>query len=171
MQPIIQAFLEICLLRRGPQDLPSSGFLLYLSLGLYALSGSLIALAYQPPLLAVALAISDTALLAALTVGVLYLHRRPRRVPQTLSALAGSGALLAVLALGPTWWWYVARTGDADPTAAAVMLLVLVVWGLVVMGHVLRHALSVPLIVGLVIAVTFYWIAVTVQNSLFPLPD
>ena len=51
-----------------------------------------------------------------------------------------------------------------------ILLLAVVVWSLVVMGHVLRHALSAPLIIGLVVALIFYWIAVSVQNALFPLP-
>lgn len=170
MYPLIEAFLQICLLRRGPQDLPRSTLLLYLVLGLYALAGVMLALAYQPIPSAIALSLTDTALLSAMTGLLLYLYGRTARVVQTLSALAGTGFLLALAALVPTWWWTTARASGADASLAPLALLALVVWSIAVAGHILRHALSAPFPIGLIVAVVFYWLSASMQTALFPPP-
>jgi hypothetical protein len=170
LHPLLSAFIQVCLLRRAPQDLPASAFLLYLTLGLHALSGTLLALAYQPLPWALGLGAFDTAVLALLTASLLYLSGRAARLQKSLTALAGSGALLGAVALLPTWWWMAAQASGGDLSLPALTMLVLVVWSIVVTGHVLRHSLSAPLPVGLGVAVVFYWVAVTLQDRLFPLP-
>jgi len=162
--------MDICLLRRGPQDLPASAFLLYLALVAHTVSGFLLSVGNHPPGAAVMAGVTDTALLALLTLSLLYMNGQGARVPQTLSALAGSGTLIDVLALAPTYWLAGAQAGNDDRAVPVVLLLLLVVWSLVVMGHVLRHALSTRLFVGVVVAVVYYGIAVSVQDALFPLP-
>ncbi len=165
---LLHPFWEICLLRRGPQDLPASPFLVYLALGAHAAVVVLQALAVHSPLPALLSGVTDTAVLAALTATLLLAGRLRERIPQTLSALAGSGALIGVLALVPTWWWFFAQQGGSQPGGPWLLLLALVLWSLVVMGHVLRHALSTNLFVGLALAAVFYWFAITVRETLFP---
>jgi hypothetical protein len=171
LHPLLHAFLQVCLLRSGPQDLPSSGFLLLAALVLHALSGVGLALAYQSVAAALGVGITDTVLLAVMTGSLLYLQRHPERVGQTLTALAGTGFLLGVLALVPTWWWTLARAAGGDVSVPALLLLGLIVWSILVMGHILRHALSAPLPVGLVAAVAFYWVAVSLQDAIFPIGE
>ena len=142
---LIRAFLDICLFRRGPQDLPASAFLLYLTLATHTLSGFLLSLGSHPAGTAAIAGVTDTALLALLTLSLLYMNRLAVRVPQTLSALAGSGTVIGVLALIPTYWMFSARAGNGDQTVPVVLLLVLIVWSLVVMGHIIRYALSTRL--------------------------
>jgi hypothetical protein len=93
------------------------------------------------------------------------------RLVQTLSALAGTGFVLALAALAPTWWLAHAHAAGSEAGLPAFALLGLVLWSLVVTGHVLRHALSAPLIVGVLIAIVFSWVALNVQDALFPLAD
>jgi len=166
---LLRAFLDVCLLRRRPQDLPASLFLVYLTLAGHALTGLLLSLASHPLGPALVLGLTDTVLLAGLTASLLYVHKLQARLPQTLAALAGTGTLLSLIAFPLTYWWFALHAGAQDPTVPTVLLLAVVVWSLVVMGHILRHALSAPLLIGLVVAVIFYWIAVSVQNALFPL--
>ncbi len=168
MLEIIRAFVDICLFRRGPQDLPASGFLLYLTLGAYAGSNFLLALGTYTPAAAAMASLADTALLAALTLSLLYLHGRAARVRQTLAALAGTGTVLAVLALPPIYWFTV-QAAQGELSFPSLVVLALVVWSLAVIAHIIRHALGTRLIVGLVVAMMFYWIAASVQGALFPL--
>lgn len=163
-------FTDICLLRRGPQDLPASAFLLYLTLIAHAVSGFLLTVGSHPPGTAAMAAVTDTALLALLTLSLLYVNGQGARVRQTLSALAGSDTLIGLLALAPTYWLAKAQAGNNDRTVPDVLLLLLIVWSLVVMGHVIRHALSTHLFVGVVIAVVFYGMVWSVNQALFPLP-
>ncbi len=168
---LIRAFLDICLFRRGPQDLPASAFLLYLTLVTHTVSGFLLSLGGHSAGTAALAGITDTALLALLTLSLLYINGRGMRVPQTLSALAGCGTVIGILALIPSYWMFSAQARNGDQTVPVVLLLVLIVWSLIVMGHIIRYALSTRMFVGVLVAVIFYWIALTVQNALFPLPE
>lgn len=166
---LLKPFVDICLLRRNPQDLPTSGLLLALCLLAYALSGMLLSTIMLPAPTAFLAGLADTALLCLLTASVLYLQRLRARVPQTLSALAGTGAILSIVALPVTSWLHSASAAGRDTSLPDLALLALLVWSLVVAGHILRHALSTVFIVGLVLAVLFFWISVNVLYSLFPL--
>ncbi len=171
MLNLIRAFVDICLLRRGPQDLPTSGFLLYLTLVTYTVSGFLQALGVYPVGTAAMASITDTALLALLTLSLLYMNGLGVRVPQTLSALAGTGTVVVILAMIPTYWMYSAQARNSDHTMSSVLLLVLTVWYLMVMGHIIRSALSTRMFVGVVVAIMYALVAWTVQIRLFPLPE
>ena len=150
--------------------MPASSFLLYLTLSTYAASNFLLALGRYAPGTAAMVSLTDTALLAVLTLSLLYLNGRAARVPQTLAALAGTGTVLAILAVPPVYWLPV-QTGQAQLSFPDLLVLALVVWSLVIIGHIIRHALATRLIVGLVVAMMFYWVAVSVQSALFPLTE
>ena len=50
---------------------------------------------------------------------------------------------------------------------ATLLLLLIVGWSVTVFAHVLRHALSVPFVLGLVLAIVFYWISISVFQTVF----
>lgn len=164
---LIKPFFDICLLRQTPQDLPASGLLLGLALGAYTLSGALVSNVTLPAGTAVLAALTDTALLAGLTAGALHLQHLQGRLSQTLTALAGTGAILAVLAIPLTGWLSRVQEAGADSSLPRLLLLLLLGWSLAVAGHILRHALSTIFALGLVLAVIFYWISYSILFSLF----
>lgn len=166
---LVKPFLEICFLRRNPQDLPPSGLLLGLSLLAYALSGALVSTVTLPVVTALLAGFTDTLLLCLLTGSVLYLQRLRARVPQTLTALAGTGAILSIVALPIASWMHSVEQTGGDGSVPKLILLLLLFWSLAVAGHILRHALSTIFMVGLVLAVVFFWVSFDILNSLFPL--
>lgn len=83
----------------------------------------------------------DTLLLAAATRLALQWRHFENRATQTLTALAGSGALLSMLA----WTGTVLVRGSLPPEWIWAAFLV---WYTLVFGHVLRHALSISFAVG-----------------------
>jgi len=138
----LKRLIDICLLRAAPQDLPVSRNAMLGSLAAYAAAGVVGVLDVLTLENAIVAAAVDTLLLAAVTHLVLQWRRLENRLTQTLSALAGCGALLSLLAWGaaglvreafqPEWIW-------------AVFL----VWYTLVFGHILRHALSITLAAGI----------------------
>jgi hypothetical protein len=158
----LKILIGICLLRASPQDLPASRAGMLGALVAYAAAGVLgvlDVLTFENAILAAAL---DTLLLTAVTHLVLQWRRLDNRLTQTLTALAGCGALLSLLAWGaaglvrevfqPEWVW-------------AVFL----VWYTLVFGHILRHALSISLAAG-VAASLFYLIFSIGVTGLFMNP-
>jgi hypothetical protein len=138
---LLKTIIDICFLRAAPQDLPVSRNVMLGSLAAYAAAGVLGVLDVLTLENAIVAAAVDTLLLAAVTHLVLQWRRLENRLTQTLTALAGCGALLSLLAWGaaglvreafqPEWVW-------------AVFL----VWYTLVFGHILRHALSITLTAG-----------------------
>ncbi len=104
MRILFDLFLDICLFRKGPRDVPASMALLKMCLLAYGASGLLVLTLSVPVQVALLQILLDMVLLAGLLYLMLILHRHPGRFEQTLTALTGSGTLMGLLALPPMLW-------------------------------------------------------------------
>jgi len=168
MLQLIRAWFEICLLRRTPQELPASGYLLGVSLCCYGLVSVLVSSQSYAFNRALLLAGVDLGLLFVFVWSLLYLQNRTARINQTLSALAGSGSLMGLIALplmlavGPG-----AVTEPVPPLLVSLWLLLLL-WNLFVMAHIIRHALSSSFAIGFGISLLYALLSMKVITTLFP---
>jgi hypothetical protein len=169
MRALFDLFLDICLFRKGPQDVPSSLALLKLCLLGYGLSGLLVLLPTTPAPVAILQILLDLALLAGLLHLALWLRRHPRRFEQTLSALTGIGTLIGLLALPPTIW-IVGQGSDGNIELPSLLLLVLMVWSIAIMAHILRHALEIPIWAGTLYALGYTLLSWTLTGWIGPQP-
>lgn len=175
MFAIAKPFLEICLLRLAPQDLPASPMLLGLAVAAHAGLGALVAAVYYPPFTAVAVSVTGTVLLGLLAYLLLLVRGHLERFSQTYAAFAGTGAVLEAIAL-PLAAILEGNEppGSGPPSAAGALLtipwLALLVWSWVVSGHILRHALAVHLTAGIGISMAFFWLSAVVVRQLFGHP-
>lgn len=165
MYAILNSFWKICLLRLAPQDLPTSSLLLALSLLMYVLSSIVVGLVNMSPLSALLSGVVDVLIVAGLTFLLLWVRDLGVRYMQTLTALAGSGTILAVFA-APVLWWQVQQP-DVLPMVSTMLMMALLTWNLVVVGHVLRHAISTKLYLGILIALVYLYVAISIISSLF----
>ncbi|MCM2355670.1 MAG: hypothetical protein NDI68_03165 [Arenimonas sp.] len=147
MVALLRPLFELCLLRRGPQDLPYSPPAVALfAFALMALQVAMGAATEAPPGQLAARVGVTAFMLFGVTQALLNLRGLRNRAAQTLLALAGSGLLFtlamlpAALALRP----YL----DVDQPPASAMLpglaaLVLFVWKLRVEAAIWRQALEI----------------------------
>jgi len=152
-------FIDLCLLRANPQDLPTSTPLTVLAVGAYWLTdviGVLDTLSWSSAVIA---AVTDTLLLVVATTMALRLRQSENRLPQTLSALAGSGAMLSALA----WLATSLSRGTIPPEWVWLPFLV---WYTVVFGHVLRHALTISFAAGVAIGFLYLILSIGVTGAL-----
>lgn len=168
LRAVADPFIQICLLRRGPQDLPTSVILLAIALTAHTVMAVLFFAVYESVTRALLSGLLDTALLVVLTGTLLYAQRKQARLVQTLTALGGTGAIITLVSLPVSGWYHAASTQVAPAGFAVLLLLILVAWSLAVAGHIFRHALSAPYFVGLVLAVVFYWISISTFRALLP---
>ena len=152
-----------------PQDLPASLTLLALVLGAHTLVGMIVSSANLRFGQAIAVGVTDTALLCVLTAALLMLHKQRERIIQTLIALAGAGSVIGFFVYPASLWLHDAREAGEQALMPTVLLLAMLGWSLVVSGHILRHALSVPYYVGLLVSVGLYWLSVKILSSLLPI--
>ena len=155
MRALFDLFLDICLFRKGPQDVPVSAALLKVCVLAYALSSFVVLRLNTPTSIAIPQALLDLALLTGLLYLVLSLRQCLQRFGQTLSALTGVGVLIALLVL-PLMVWVIRQDPEGDTVLPSILLLGLMGWSIAIMAHILRQALNIPLWVG-----TLYTIAYT----------
>ncbi len=168
MRALLNFFVDICLLRAKPQDLAASTAVLGLVAVLNVLVGFLLIVTARRQVL---LALGESLLEVLLMLGVLNLALkltdRAERFYQTASAILGSSALLGLVSLPLLGW---SGAGESSPAEfSALFLLLLVVWSLVVLGHILRHAFDVTLGQGVLLGVVYTFCSYAVVVFLFPI--
>ncbi len=169
MLALVKPFVQLCLLRIGPQDLPASLVLLGLALVAHTLTGIVVSLMFLPTGAALASGLVGTTLICILTLSALYVQRLRERVCQTLTAMAGAIALIDVTGIPILGWLEDVQRSGGNPGTPTLLLLLLTAWSLTVQGHILRSALSTRFIVGLTLAIFFFWVSYNVMRTLFPM--
>jgi len=159
----LRFFLDLCFLKAAPQDAPSSKVAMYFAVISYFVAGTGLTMLSRPFLQAVLIATVQTVLFLFLTNLALWIRRLPDRINQAITALTGTGVVIALVA-APLLAW-LADPQVAAQTAVMVLWLALVVWETLVVGNILRHALDVPLAAGIGVALVFLYMsfAVTVR--------
>lgn len=153
MNPLLKVFIDLCLFRTGPQDLPGSSWLRTASLIGYFLVSFGLSLSIEEFSTALKAVTLDTLFLLLLAYIPLKLLNKPERINQTLTAIYGSGILFN-LALSPFAVMYVLAGNQADPLLATI-ITAFGLWNLAVLGNIIRYALNLPLIAGIAIAITY----------------
>ena len=163
---LLRITLDILLLRRGPQDLPTSqsltlGIMLaYFGLNFFLLRTGL------PAGVAMLHAFLACAVLALYTHALLRWRQMSARYIQTLLALLATGLLLGLLTIGPMQalqpFLEAIATAENEseilvqpPAWAVLMYAIAGIWHLVVMGHIFRHALDTTMGRGILFTLLF----------------
>jgi len=165
MGALFRIIWQIALLRQGPQALPASSALLWLALGSHWLIGVLLGLGTLPLEMAMLSALVGTLLMVALVHGLLLLHRRHSRAPQTLTALAACEILLGLFAI-PVGVWF--NMGGGLQDIAVLLSLALFGWNIAIAAHILRHALEVSPGMGFLFAVGYTLVAISLGGLFLP---
>jgi hypothetical protein len=166
MLALLKFFIDLALLRRGPQDLPASPALLALLAG----GGLLVGTANGMRMFGGAAAsfganLLDLGLSMLLLYALLQVRGHTARWLQAASAFFGLGlraGLILLLVRGPA-----EQLGVSE--LAMLVELVLAVWLHVALGSVLRHALGIPLLAGVIIMLSYTVLAFNLIIRIFPL--
>jgi len=150
MNDLTRFFWQLCLLRRTPSDLPRSIWLLKGVLILNLLLNTLLGLPVFGLSASVLAALLEMLLSAGLLFAALQVRGVAQRWLQSYSALLGAGVVLGGIALA-----YRNLLGLAGVEETALPDLMLFVWSIVVMAHVLRHALDIRMAAAVLIVLAY----------------
>ena len=168
MWRLISAFVEIAFHRRGPEQLPSSGFLLALvlaaNLGIALLTVSLADVVDHPVLMVIV----DAAFWLAFVWCVLRAFERERRFRQTASALLGTDTLLSLLGLPIVLWHRALNAPPTEATLPSVFYLLIVVWSVDIGAFILSRALDRMYVLAVAIVVGYLLLSISLRATLFP---
>ncbi|MEM1091259.1 MAG: hypothetical protein AAGI67_12820 [Pseudomonadota bacterium] len=165
--PLINGFVDICLLRRSPADLPASQGLAVVTTGVYLLldliAGRIVSPAHFPTQSLVSLLLS----LLALTI-ILRLAGMGARFTQTWTAFTGCGALIYLVVL--PLHLSIPHTTEATPVdpLTGIAFLFLLAWSFVVEAHIFRHALNVTFTAGFALATLTFALLAVIRALIFP---
>ncbi len=166
MRSLLRLFWEVCLLRKGPQDMPFSRELLALLIG----AGLVVDV--------VRLSFADTGMdlagvlifaLAALGLNLAFLAGLPAllgyraRVVQTLIAWFGAMLLIGLVDLPLV---LLLRVSPELGAGVAFLFQLLVIWSLLVTMHILRHTLSINPVLAGVLTLGYFLLSVLLYNAM-----
>ena len=159
---MIRTLFDILRLRSGPLDLPAGAALSVLLAAGWLVQGILVDRSLDGPdsaprsLLAIGVQLAAIALL-------LNVRKQAARIPQTISALAGTGFMLGLVAF--------LLLNAIDPTrpqpGLALAYLGLFLWSLAVDGHIYRHAMSIKMSMGVLVAVLIFAANFAITRAVF----
>ena len=164
MYDIIKILFDICLFKKGPQDLPYSVWLLRILLVVY-ISIRVLMLSIHFDWLNVLLqVIVEIFLVAGFIWIILYPPRKLGRFYQVISAVLGTDAVISFMALPAIASM---ETGQGGLLVFLVMLG-LIGWHWAVTGHIIRNALGQNMIFSLGLAFLYLLGSYQVMELLFP---
>jgi nitrate reductase gamma subunit len=156
----LRYFWFLLKLRSSPEHAPASQSVFVITVLAYFSLATLFTAYSQSLALSMFLALVECGLLYFLTKIALWIRNYPERSTQTLTALFGAGAFIlffAVILLG------ILKTSvDSQFHAAFAVGLLTLFWNITVFANILRHALSLPYIAGLGIALIYVYMSFTI---------
>jgi AcrR family transcriptional regulator len=162
------SWLEQALLRRAPQDDGLSYGALVAALFAYLCTDLLQGIGSAAGRAAFTITLTEMLVMAAFTWTVLQFAGKAARLVQTLTALAGTGAVLGVASLPLVLQTARAHQAGTLPAALVMGWLVLLAWGIAVEAHIFRHALATRYGIGLMVAGLHTVLAIGLLNMIFP---
>jgi FtsH-binding integral membrane protein len=163
MKALLNSAVELCLLRRAPQDLPASNYLLWLLIILNLLASMAMVLDGQSGLFHAMLeSLTGLVLMLGLLAAALVARGRFTRFNQTANAALLSGLFLSLLALPLVVWRHRHESIESD-----LLLLLLFAWNILVLGHILRHAFEFSLNLGIAFALLYTLLVWSLMSHLF----
>jgi hypothetical protein len=168
MREVVRLFVQIALLKRGPQDLPASVFLLVVTVIGYAVVVVVVS-SVLPPANAWSLPLLVYILFTlAWYVGMLRLLGRPERTVQTITAVFGLQAVVAPPMIVSQW--LLRRFGqDSDwQLPVTVSGLVLVIWLIAALSHVVKAALEWSTAASVALVILQFAAAQLLTIAVFP---
>ena len=167
---LVLAFFNICRLQKGPQDIPESKNLLTLCLVAYGLCSVVLMYLSESLDKAILAAILEVILIMIFTQALLQIRGKSSRWMQTVTAFFGTGVIISVLAL-PVY--LLIGVGDVPDTAqrldkslGLMLLAALACWNIVIMAHILKHALEITFMTAVVLGITYIWIIFSFTSAI-----
>ncbi len=164
MFEIIKLLFDICLFKKGPQNLPNSVWLLRIlvivDVGISFLMMNIRTDWFNSLLQAVV----GVLLVVGFSWIMLYLARRLERFDLTACALLGTDALIGFFALPGIASMMLGR----GALLAFFVMIALMIWHWAVIGHIIRNALGQTLVFSLGLAFLYILGSYQVMALLFP---
>jgi len=162
----LKPFIYICLMNKGPQDLPWSYGLLQVAALAYLISGVLSMLSAAPVDQSLLVMLVDLGVMLSFGWLCLKAFNKSPRFIQMSTAMVGVGTIFQLLA------WplmaYIDNQQEVSAPGTSLLLLFVVGWNLAIYAHIFRESFNVRMLSAFVLTLAYAVITVTVRQLLFP---
>ena len=170
MLALLSAFVDIMLHRRGPDSLPSSGFLLWLLFGCTLAIGLALQLIQGLTALGVAVELLVAGFELWFIWAVLRAFGRQPRFWQTMTAVLGTKLIINLIAAPFVPLVEPPTSTQQELSVAWLAIVFLQLWSIDIMAFVLSRALERAYLLSLAIVIAFVFLMAALQLSLMPRP-
>lgn len=174
MRPILELFRDLCLLRIGPERMPTAGLFVLLVVFANLAVSTLVAITspFGTALMdAIAAPVISAAVLATATWLLLLMRGHGERFTATFTALLGADLVITTL----SWPLVLLMRPTPDPGGFQFLLTLaqfaLLFWWIRISGFIFTRALEVGRLQGIAMAVFVVLATLIVTASLFPPAD
>ncbi len=152
---IILRFIDICRFKATPADVPSSQFLLQISVFIYFILGILMGRISEDWTVSLATSLSDIFLMIIVTSLLLKTRGFQVRTQQTITAMAGAGSCITIVGMPIVAWFYYTTEQEQMNGIALLFMVMLMFWSLMVTAHIFRYALEIKSSTAAMLTVTY----------------
>lgn len=168
MTELLKRFFRICLLNKGPQDLPYSIVLMWLAFLVYFITGLFSLLTWVEADMGMLVMLMDVVVLTSFSWLCVQAFKHGARFVQMITALTGTGSLFNVMSIPVLMQIHQIKDSGQVPAELAFLLLFLLSWNLAVIAHVFRESFNVRLLAAFVLTLAYKAIEVSLSQILFP---
>ena len=152
---LLLRFIAICRLRAGPADVPASPWLLRVAVLAYFISGIFVSHVDHRWSVSLVASAADTLFLLALAWLVLRVKQYGNRYLQTVTSIAGSNAIIALVSLPVLMLFRLVEPHGQLTMLVLLFVILLVIWNLMVTAHILREALELQAGMAVIVTVIY----------------
>ncbi|MFK7856096.1 MAG: hypothetical protein AB8B79_18405 [Granulosicoccus sp.] len=169
MRELIRQYFDIAFLMGKPQDLPAGDAQMRVGIAL-ALITYILALAVPYGVgRSLMQALIDLACSGCVMWLALHLVGRKERFEQAFGGLCGASMFINLAAL-PLYSMRPAVNAESNASMAGLADFVLLVWGLSLLAHVVRHTFEVKLPISILISFIYFILLSSIIAALMPAP-
>ncbi len=167
------AFFDICRLIKRPQDIAESKNLLTLCVIVYGFLSILLASLSYPTDKAMLAGVVEVSLIMLFSLALLQICGKSSRWTQTVTALVGTNIIISVIAFPIYILIGVGELSEHESSTGQsiglLLLASLACWNIVIMAHILRHALETNFVLAIFLAITYIWIIFSFTSVIMPM--
>ncbi len=167
MRELFQQYFNIAFLMGKPQDLPSGRAQMQIGIALALITYLLALMAPVGLFKALMQAGIDLSCSALVMWVALNIVGHPARFQQAFGGLCGASAFINLAAL-PLYVWRPSGIDAAGSPVSTLADFVLLVWGLSLLAHVIRHTFEVKMAVSVLVSFVYFIVLSTLIAAILP---
>lgn len=166
---LLRIFVDLCLIRKGPQDLPDSNALLKVVFFIYFISGSLLLSSSMELAEAVVQSCIETLLLGLFMYLLVSFFAVKNRFNQSVTAIYGSGALITTFSAPFVFLMGNMAKNDGSTGAVGLIVFLIVCWSFIVMANIIRETIQKSLGISLLLTFCYLYLSYQVIQTVYPI--